>query len=119
MANSMANRLQDNNSSDPSVNEVVGVERDPEKRDQWIVSDSKKEKRNHIGDRKHARPIAEFGKDLTRRAVPVNGPDRETNVSSEENEKEDRLESCGNDTGTTSRPNLEMFIVPDTHERSQ
>lgn len=66
----VCNRFENDNPADPPVEEVVGVEADPEKGNERIVPPGKNNQRDHVNNRKMTCPAPNFC-DQSRSILPL------------------------------------------------
>ena len=98
----MGKSLKDNNSSEPAVNQVHGIERDTGELDDRVVTTGQEEERDHVDDGHDTRTAEKFTSTGRETAV-VDLPDAESDVDGEITDQEEALKTAGKSTHTEGR----------------
>jgi hypothetical protein len=114
-ADSVGNRLEDDNSPEPAMDQVHGVERDTGELDDGVVAASQEEERDHVHDR-HDTRTAEKLTSTGREAAVIDLPDAEPNVDGKVADQEEALETAGERANANSRGHLELAVVASAPE---
>lgn len=107
----MDERLEDDDTSQPSVEEVEGVERDAEELDERVVAAGKDEQRNHVDDGQISGAVSDEGGDGLEGPGKVDGDDAKGDIGGKVGHEEDELEPRGKCPDVDGRAELELAVV--------
>lgn len=116
-ANSVRNGLENDDSSEPTVDKVHGVEGDTSQLDDGVIAASKKEQGNHVDDSHDTRAAQKLTSTSGIGAV-VNPPHAESNVDTKVAEEEKGLQAAGQCANTDGGGKLELAVVTGAEEGS-
>lgn len=111
------NGFKDNDPSEPTVDEVHGVERNSGDLDDRVVASSKEEQRNHVDDRHDTGTVAELSSGGGIALAEVDLPHAESAVGSEVAQKHEGLKTAGERTDVDGSRELELTVVTCAEER--
>ena len=107
----MDERLEDHDASQPSVEEVEGVERDAEKPDERVVSAGEEEEGNHVNRGQVSRAVSNERGDGPERPRIVDRDDAESDIGGKVADQEGELESRGKCPDVDGGAELELAVV--------
>lgn len=113
----MPDSLKNHNPTKPPVEKVVGIERNAEQRNQWVVPPRQQKQWNHVDNRHDTRPVSDGRAKISRRKGPVNTEGAPEHIGGKVQEQEYKLEAgwqCANVDGARD---LHLLIVSLTKER--
>lgn len=109
VGNGVGKGLEDDNATNPTVDQVEGVERDARDLDEGVVAASQQEEREHVHDAQHTGTVAELtGSTL---AAEVDVDDGEGDVHARVQDQVDGLQTAGEGANVDGRGQLVLTVV--------
>lgn len=109
--------LEDDDASEPSVDQVVGVKGDAQKRDQRVVSTSEEEERDHVNDGQDACSVPDKTSNTLPLIAEINVDDAEGDVGRKIGDEEEQLETSRESSNVYGRAHLYLAVVSLSEDR--
>lgn len=114
----MGKSLTNYDPSQPAVDQVVGVVRHLEQRDEGVVSAGQENERDQIDSRHHTRSAENDARHRVRLRLVGHSDAAEGDIHGDDADNDEGVEPAGQSTHIDSPGELELPVVPVTEERS-
>ena len=109
--NCVSKSLKDDDTPQPSMDQVICVEGDAEQENEGAIPASQNEKWDHVHDRENTRAVSDEFRDLCIWQREVNGDNTEGDVGGKVGKEEGELKACRQGSDIDGRTELELAIV--------
>jgi hypothetical protein len=117
-SNGMNDNLEDNDTAQPSVDQVEGVKGDAEEPDQRVVPPDHGEQEDHVDDGESPAPVPQESDSIGRGRSEADLGHTVCNIRGEVADQEDKLQSCGKSADVEGRAELKFPVVSLAEYRS-
>ena len=113
----MSKSLQSHNTTQPTVEEVEGIERDAQPADERVVATGHEEQWDHVGDGEGSSAVDEHGRGSADWLGEIDTHNTESDIGGEVAGEEDELKAGRKSSNIDGRAELEFAVMPLAKDR--